>query len=330
MIFNVGAGGASKAESVKYDNQTSGLTADNVQGAVDEVNGRLVNEDKETFNYGVKDGVRGFFTNPSRADDCFIPFSSIQQILYHIKTVDTSGYANTGVSFDTYLVDTKYPKLISKAFITITHGAMTNPIELQCFEFYYDNNLGLWTLIPSIPITVNGVSYGVGNKITWSYQANVDYKIYADYSTLNELGYTMLVKSAVASTEFSSGYPVKFCYDENKSNVWLPLSTDNSPNVTFEFESAFTLTSIKALICNSGSSSISLSGVGMTISGSNNKSTWEQIGSKISVGTAISFTGASSANPSKYQINGNKSYKYYKVTFDKATVGIAEIEFYGK
>ena len=30
----------------------------------------------ETFNYGVKDGVRGFYTNPSRADDCFVPFSS--------------------------------------------------------------------------------------------------------------------------------------------------------------------------------------------------------------------------------------------------------------
>ena len=37
MIFNVGAGGASKAEQVKYDNSTSGLNSDNVQGAVDEL-----------------------------------------------------------------------------------------------------------------------------------------------------------------------------------------------------------------------------------------------------------------------------------------------------
>ena len=40
------------------------------------VNNSLTNEDSETFNFGIKDGVRGFFTNPSRADDSFIPFSS--------------------------------------------------------------------------------------------------------------------------------------------------------------------------------------------------------------------------------------------------------------
>ena len=36
----------------------------------------LVNENNESFNFGVKDGVRGFFTDPSRADDSFIPFRS--------------------------------------------------------------------------------------------------------------------------------------------------------------------------------------------------------------------------------------------------------------
>lgn len=30
----------------------------------------------ESFNYGIKDGVRGFYTSPSRADDSFIPFKS--------------------------------------------------------------------------------------------------------------------------------------------------------------------------------------------------------------------------------------------------------------
>lgn len=37
-------------------------------------NQSLTNENSETFNFGVKDGVRGFFTNPLRADDSFIPF----------------------------------------------------------------------------------------------------------------------------------------------------------------------------------------------------------------------------------------------------------------
>ena len=38
------------------------------------INSDLTNEDNEKFVFGVKDGVRGFFTNPSRADDCFVPF----------------------------------------------------------------------------------------------------------------------------------------------------------------------------------------------------------------------------------------------------------------
>lgn len=43
------------------------------------LNESLTNEDNESFNFGVKDGVRGFFTNPSRADDSFIPFSRLTQ-----------------------------------------------------------------------------------------------------------------------------------------------------------------------------------------------------------------------------------------------------------
>ena len=37
MIFNNGTGGSGNAQSVKFDNSNSGLQADNVQGAVDEV-----------------------------------------------------------------------------------------------------------------------------------------------------------------------------------------------------------------------------------------------------------------------------------------------------
>lgn len=44
MIFNVGAGGASTAESLKFDNSISGLTADNVQGAVDELSNKKVDK----------------------------------------------------------------------------------------------------------------------------------------------------------------------------------------------------------------------------------------------------------------------------------------------
>ena len=43
MIFNLGAGGASNAQAVQYDNSNSGLEATNVQGAVDELNNSLAN-----------------------------------------------------------------------------------------------------------------------------------------------------------------------------------------------------------------------------------------------------------------------------------------------
>ena len=90
MIFNVGAGGgASTADKVKYDNTESGLQSDNVQGAVDELNSSLTNEYAETFNFGVKDGVRGFFTNPSRADDSFVPFKRVTSV--EIQTWNLTG-----------------------------------------------------------------------------------------------------------------------------------------------------------------------------------------------------------------------------------------------
>ena len=37
MIFNVGAGVATDADKIKYDNSNSGLESDNLQGAVDEL-----------------------------------------------------------------------------------------------------------------------------------------------------------------------------------------------------------------------------------------------------------------------------------------------------
>ena len=69
-------GTSDTADNIIYDNSESGLEATTTQAAIDKLNDSLTNEDNETFNFGVKDGVRGFYTDPSRADDSFIPFSS--------------------------------------------------------------------------------------------------------------------------------------------------------------------------------------------------------------------------------------------------------------
>ena len=45
-------------------------------------NSSLKNENNESFNFGVKDGVRGFYTDPARADDSFVPFKSDSGITY--------------------------------------------------------------------------------------------------------------------------------------------------------------------------------------------------------------------------------------------------------
>lgn len=50
------------------------LSKNNVDKIEKNMTERLTAEDNTTFNYGVKDGVRGFYTDPSRADDSFIPF----------------------------------------------------------------------------------------------------------------------------------------------------------------------------------------------------------------------------------------------------------------
>jgi len=73
MIFNVGAGGASNAESIKYDNSLSGLEADNVQGAVDELNDSLggirIGYDETTQKYG--------YWKKEADTEVFVPFKSV-------------------------------------------------------------------------------------------------------------------------------------------------------------------------------------------------------------------------------------------------------------
>lgn len=58
-------------------------------------NQSLTNENSETFNFGVKDGVRGFYTNPSRADDSFIPFNSLPNPL----SLQVDGYIYQKINY---------------------------------------------------------------------------------------------------------------------------------------------------------------------------------------------------------------------------------------
>ena len=59
------------ARNIAINAQNIATNSDNIASNTQ----KLTNEDNESFNFGVLNGVRGFFTNPSRADDSFIPFS---------------------------------------------------------------------------------------------------------------------------------------------------------------------------------------------------------------------------------------------------------------
>lgn len=92
MIINVGeGGGAGKAQSVKYDNSTSKLSADNVQGAIDELDVEL-KEVKTSFQDGCNTIVSGI-----TAQGVTPKSNSPADIVTAVNTVATNKY-NAGVT----------------------------------------------------------------------------------------------------------------------------------------------------------------------------------------------------------------------------------------
>ena len=91
MIINVGEGGASKAESLKYDNETSGLSADNVQEAIDELDGEL-----ETVKTSFQAGCNTIVSSIT-AQGVTPKSNSPADISTAINTVATNKY-NAGVT----------------------------------------------------------------------------------------------------------------------------------------------------------------------------------------------------------------------------------------
>ena len=89
--------------------------------ALKEVNSSLTNENAETFNFGVKDGVRGFYTNPSRADDSFVPFNNfpIKEIIQPIL-LGNGGTVTLIKEDGTYYVDVHADYSVSDYFSNTT------------------------------------------------------------------------------------------------------------------------------------------------------------------------------------------------------------------
>lgn len=70
------------SDSTELDDSTKLATSKAVNTLRNNVNSSLKDNSgtSESFNYGVKNGVRGFYTTSSRADDSFVPFKNAKFI----------------------------------------------------------------------------------------------------------------------------------------------------------------------------------------------------------------------------------------------------------
>lgn len=137
-----------------------------------ELNNRLTNESSETFNFGIKDGVRGFYTNPSRADDSFIPFKSEDaktQLLMKTSSVVVSNqhYVGRYVTVDYNIIDTNNGnvELLSDK----------QQIKINKTGYYYVSVRPSW--MPAYTSTIamykNGSIIAGRDSVTTSYSDNV-------------------------------------------------------------------------------------------------------------------------------------------------------------
>ena len=95
--------GLSTLEQVTAAATAGNVTAPVGAGALAEVNSSLQDSNtSESFNFGSLNGVRGFFTNPSKADDSFVPFKNVQSFWGN----ESSGVET--VTFDNLVVGAEY------------------------------------------------------------------------------------------------------------------------------------------------------------------------------------------------------------------------------
>ena len=120
----------------------------------------------ESFNFGSLNGVRGFFTNPSRADDSFVPFSQSKK--FKIGNFSGKGDHKT-VTFDakTILTNNKidYTKVTSNNFFVGSCTAYayiegSNAMHSTSCSLSYNNTTGI--------LTVSGLYNSPGiNRSIW-------------------------------------------------------------------------------------------------------------------------------------------------------------------
>ena len=152
--------GTVKAEDVEYDNTTSGLTADDVQEAIDEVEGRV--DTAETaitantgslvsganrFYFDVQNGEYGYNTSASRGADTFHPFKGTPtihkevlnlQLVTPATTLDiSSAFANyADITADNIAIASMYNNTAIGNAQVASYDATTGVITFTCSGEY--------------------------------------------------------------------------------------------------------------------------------------------------------------------------------------------------
>ena len=134
---------------------------------MDSINSNITNENNETFNFGVLNGVRGFFTNPSRADDSFIPFSSDPEAILFIAT-----YSTDNKQFSIHVGNVNCASgASSKTFLGNGSGGYSTSIATISLANYQ------WT-VRALKDVKGTYNLKAGESKTWAHNNNVTIILY--------------------------------------------------------------------------------------------------------------------------------------------------------
>ena len=125
----------------------------------DNVNSSLQDSSSgESFNFGSLNGVRGFFTDPSKADDSFIPFKSGNDV----KVISLSGTGRASKNIDfSYLAN--YSVLTNNAFAVCPTGVQnygSSPNTSLVISTSYNAKTGILTVTAN---EADGFRFNVNN-----------------------------------------------------------------------------------------------------------------------------------------------------------------------
>ena len=130
-----------------------------IKNEFDTVNSSLQDSSSgESFNFGSLNGVRGFFTDPSKADDSFIPFKSGNDV----KVISLSGTGRVSKNIDfSYLAN--YSALTNDAFAVCPTGIQnygSSPNTSLTISTSYNAKTGILTVTAN---EADGFRFNVNN-----------------------------------------------------------------------------------------------------------------------------------------------------------------------